>query len=54
MASLRATLPAYACVSAVGLTDNGDHVHFNSSSLRTFGRRYADAYRAIRTKTNVE
>lgn len=40
-------VPAYACVSAEGLTDNGDALHFNSTSLREFGRRYADAYLAI-------
>jgi hypothetical protein len=40
-------VPDYACVSAAGLTDNGDALHFNSASLREFGRRYADAYVAI-------
>ncbi len=40
-------LPAFTCVSAAGLTDNGDALHFNSTSLREFGRRYADAYLAI-------
>jgi len=37
-------VPAYACVSAAGLTDNGDALHFNSASLREFGRRYATAW----------
>jgi len=34
-------LSAYACVSAAGLGDNGDHLHFTASALREFGRRYA-------------
>ncbi len=33
-----------AFVSADGLTDKGDKVHFDSASLRTFGKRYAEAY----------
>lgn len=37
-------LPAYGCASADGLTDNGDSLHFNSVSLREFGRRYAHKY----------
>ena len=40
-------LPVYACVSASGLTDNGDHLHFDAFSLREFGRRYADAYKKL-------
>ena len=42
--ALEGTLPRYACVSAEGLTDNGDNLHFNSASLREFGLRYANAY----------
>jgi hypothetical protein len=38
---LQGILPAYACVSSKGLSDNGDHLHFNASSLREFGIRYA-------------
>ena len=41
---LEGLLPAYACVSAEGLTDNGDHVHINAKSLREFGIRYAKTY----------
>jgi hypothetical protein len=40
-------LPVYACVSASGLTDNGDHLHFDALSLRELGRRYADAYEKL-------
>ena len=42
--SCEATVPAFRCVSAEGLTPNGDILHFNTESLRTFGRRYAEAY----------
>lgn len=41
---LENTLNGYGCVSADGLTDNGDNVHFNSESLREFGHRYAKKY----------
>jgi hypothetical protein len=41
---LAGRLPAYGCASAKGLTDNGDSLHFNSESLREFGRRYANKY----------
>lgn len=40
---LETMVPHYAVASAANLTDNGDHVHFNATSLRTFGVRYADA-----------
>ena len=33
-----------ACVSARGLTDKGDGLHFSTRSLRRLGLRYADAY----------
>jgi hypothetical protein len=39
--ALTKVLPVYGCVSARGLTDKGDQLHFNSQSLRTFGVRYA-------------
>ena len=37
----------YACVSAAGLTDKGDGLHFNSESLREFGNRYATEFMAL-------
>jgi hypothetical protein len=37
-------LPHYTCVSAHGLTDIGDNVHFDGPSLREFGQRYAIQY----------
>ncbi|RKY55903.1 MAG: sialate O-acetylesterase [Candidatus Neomarinimicrobiota bacterium] len=42
--SLENVIPNYACVSAAGLIDNGDNLHFNAESQRTFGRRYARKY----------
>ena len=39
--NLEQSLPAYGCVSAEGLIDNGDNLHFNAGSLSEFGRRYA-------------
>lgn len=42
------TVPAFRVVSAENLTPNGDILHFNTESLRTFGRRYAEVYRALR------
>lgn len=34
-------------VSSAGLTPKSDNTHFDSKSLRTFGKRYADAYRQL-------
>jgi len=36
-----------ACASSNGLTSVGDDIHFNASSLRTLGARYAERYRSI-------
>lgn len=44
---LAASIPRFACVSAAGLTDIGDSLHFDTFSLREFGRRYARAYREL-------
>jgi hypothetical protein len=40
---LTQSVARYACVSAEGLTDRGDHLHFNAESARTLGARYAAA-----------
>ena len=40
----------FGCASASGLRDRGDHVHFDSASLREFGRRYANEYLRITGK----
>ncbi|MBE6750781.1 MAG: sialate O-acetylesterase [Ruminococcaceae bacterium] len=36
--------------SAEGLTDLGDHLHFNAKSLHTFGYRYFDEYVRLTSK----
>ncbi|WP_128546981.1 sialate O-acetylesterase [Larkinella soli] len=36
-----------ACVDAAGLTDKGDHTHFDTPSARELGRRYAAALRKL-------
>jgi len=41
---LEQEIPDYACVSSDGLTDKGDHLHFDSRSQRELGRRYAQKY----------
>lgn len=43
LALLPLKVPNCAFVSSAGLRDKGDQVHFNTSSLREFGRRYAIA-----------
>src|SRR5215207_8558200 len=37
-------IPRTAYVSAEGLKDKGDKIHFDSDSFRELGRRYAEAY----------
>ena len=37
-------LPDSAFVTANGLTDKGDSLHYDARSLRIFGERYAAAY----------
>lgn len=41
---LETMLPHYAVVSAADLSDNGDNLHFNATSLRTLGLRYAEFF----------
>ena len=38
------------CVSAAGLNHKGDSTHFDTPSLREFGRRYAEAYQIVRNR----
>jgi len=44
LATVPQAVPRCAFVSSEGLTDRGDHLHFNSASQREFGRRYAAAW----------
>ena len=40
-----------AFVSSEGLKPKSDIVHFNTKSLRAFGKRYADAYLRMLTRS---
>ena len=46
LATVPSQVPPSAFVPADGLTDMGDKLHFDSPSLREFGRRYARAWLA--------
>ena len=39
--------------SAEGLTDNGDHLHFNAESLYTFGERYYEEFLKLEKRDRV-
>lgn len=43
-------VPLCAYVISEGLTDKGDHLHFDSVSLRILGQRYATAFLKINTE----
>ena len=43
-----------AFVSAEGLTDKGDNLHFDAKSLREFGLRYYDAFRTLHFTATAE
>lgn len=45
--AIAASVPNVAYVSSDGLRDKGDSLHFDASSARTFGQRYAAAYLAL-------
>ena len=47
LATLPHSVPRCAFVSAEGLVDKGDKLHFDTPSLREFGRRYARAWQAL-------
>ena len=44
---LEGVVRGYRVVSSEGLTPKSDNVHFDTPSLREFGRRYAEAYRQL-------
>jgi hypothetical protein len=50
---LPAKIPHTAFVSSEGLTHKGDKVHFNSTSYREFGRRYAEAYLKLSRRSST-
>lgn len=47
LATVPEHVPHCAFVSAEGLTDLGDKLHFDTPALREFGRRYAKAWREL-------
>ncbi len=44
----------FSWVSSSGLTDRGDHLHFDAASQRAFGRRYAAAWSLAARRMQVE
>lgn len=44
---------AMGFVSAEGLADNSDYVHFSAQSLRTFGERYYEAFLKLEDKNRI-
>lgn len=51
--ALPKTLPHSAIADSAGLKDKGDKVHFDSPSLRTLGRRYAEAMQGVQKAANA-
>lgn len=47
IATIPVRIPSSAVVESTGLQHKGDHVHFNTESLREFGRRYAVAMKLL-------
>jgi hypothetical protein len=47
LAQLPAHVPNCAFVSAEGLKDRGDKLHFDTASQHELGRRYAQAWRTL-------
>jgi hypothetical protein len=50
IASLPGLAPGTAVVESTGLKHKGDVVHFDTPSLREFGKRYAEAMKKLQTK----
>ena len=51
--NLPGRIPNSAVVESDGLTDIGDHVHYDSPSLRVFGKRYAAAMLQLKKNTSL-
>lgn len=50
IAALPKSVPNTASVESTGLNHKGDTLHFDSPSLREFGKRYADAMKQLQAK----
>ena len=53
LARIAATEKAVGFVSAEGLADNGDYVHFSARSLREFGVRYYNAFLKLENRDRI-
>ncbi|MGN6627794.1 MAG: sialate O-acetylesterase [Tepidisphaeraceae bacterium] len=42
------TVPNVGYADSTGLTDKGDHVHFNAESQKEFGARFAKAMQSLK------
>ena len=51
MREVAATVPRCLMVSAAGLADRGDHVHFSTEGFITFGARYAAQWLRLQPAT---
>ena len=49
---IAAELPHCVLVSSKGLTQKPDGLHFDSKGLRTFGKRYFEAYQTLLKEEN--
>ena len=49
-----AKAPQYACVSACGLEDRGDKLHFSARAQRMLGLRYACAWAEVAANIGLE
>lgn len=47
-------VPYTMVVSAEGLTDKGDHLHFDAASARELGKRYATAMKALQASAQLQ
>ena len=54
LATVPQSVPRCAFVSAEGLVDQGDKLHFDTASNRELGRRYAKAWRELSTAKNAK
>lgn len=46
-------IPNFACVESEGLKAKSDQIHFDSASLREFGKRYAQAMLQLQKRTSA-
>lgn len=54
IAKVPGRVPRCALVSAAGLVDQGDRLHFDTASFRELGRRYAEAWKGLEAEVGVE